>query len=200
MTYDDPDNSEREKSPPWLGRIQACARHWERSLLVLLAVAVVAMAGSLLWPQSHGVIQLKPYAQALPQTETGSEAQQAALSAEEADTTEAPIDDDELDKANMDSGDSAVIDRKALSAKTGKSHRSRGGHAHPKKSDHPPITNLNTAKLQQLQLLPGIGPKMAERIVEYRKTNGGFKSVEQIMDVKGIGPKKFEKMKAFLKV
>ena len=62
------------------------------------------------------------------------------------------------------------------------------------------MTNLNTAKLLQLQLLPGIGPKMAERVIQYRQAHGGFQSVEQIMDVKGIGPKKFEKMKPFLKV
>jgi competence protein ComEA len=41
---------------------------------------------------------------------------------------------------------------------------------------------------------------MAQRIIEYRKANGGFKTIEQVMDVKGIGPKKFEKIKAYLRV
>ena len=70
----------------------------------------------------------------------------------------------------------------------------------PKKPKKQPILNLNTANLQQFQLLPGIGPKMAERIIEYRKVKGPFQSTEQIMDVKGIGSKKFEKLKPFIKL
>lgn len=69
-----------------------------------------------------------------------------------------------------------------------------------KKPAHPPITSLNRANPEQLQLLPGVGPKMAERIIEYRKTHAGFKSLEEVMEVKGIGTKKFEKMKPYLKL
>jgi competence protein ComEA len=54
--------------------------------------------------------------------------------------------------------------------------------------------------LQQLQLLPGIGPKMAERVLQYRKEHGVFRSPEEIMEVKGIGPKKFEKLRPYLRV
>ena len=52
------------------------------------------------------------------------------------------------------------------------------------------IVNINTAGLEELQKLNGIGPKMAERIIEYRQTNGNFKTVEEIQKVRGIGPKK----------
>ncbi len=47
--------------------------------------------------------------------------------------------------------------------------------------------NINTASKDELQALPGIGEVMAERIVEYREQNGGFRSVEEIVSVKGIG-------------
>ena len=64
----------------------------------------------------------------------------------------------------------------------------------------PPATpkstiNLNTATIDQLASLPGVGPKTAERILEYRTKNGGFKKIEELMNVKGIGEKSFLKIK-----
>lgn len=55
--------------------------------------------------------------------------------------------------------------------------------------------NLNTATLDQLTTLPGVGPKTAERILEYRTKSGGFKKIEELMNVKGIGEKSFLKIK-----
>jgi competence protein ComEA len=60
--------------------------------------------------------------------------------------------------------------------------------------------NLNTATQAQLENLPGIGPRVAERIVEYRQKNGGFKKVEELMNVKGVGEKSFLKLKALVMV
>ena len=55
--------------------------------------------------------------------------------------------------------------------------------------------NINTAAVDELQTLPGIGKAYAERIVEYRQKNGPFKKVEDLMNVKGIGEKSFERLK-----
>lgn len=55
--------------------------------------------------------------------------------------------------------------------------------------------NLNTAGEKELQELPGIGPAMSARIIEYRETNGAFQSIEDVKKVRGIGNAKFEKMK-----
>ena len=60
--------------------------------------------------------------------------------------------------------------------------------------------NLNTASAAQLEELPGIGAKMALRIVEYRQKSGGFKKIEDLMNVKGIGEKAFLKLKPHLTV
>ncbi len=60
--------------------------------------------------------------------------------------------------------------------------------------------DLNTSTGKELQQLPGIGKGLAKRIVEYRTTNGPFKSVEELMKVKGIGKKTFAKMKERLTI
>ena len=57
------------------------------------------------------------------------------------------------------------------------------------------IVRLNTATIEQLDTLSGIGPAMAERIIDYREKNGGFKNVEELKLVSGIGDKLFEKIK-----
>jgi competence protein ComEA len=62
------------------------------------------------------------------------------------------------------------------------------------------ITNINTATQAQLEALPGVGAKAAERILEYRQKNGNFKKIEDLMNVKGFGEKSFLKLKPLLTV
>ncbi len=60
--------------------------------------------------------------------------------------------------------------------------------------------NLNTATSEELQLVPGIGPVTAEKILQMRKSYGAFKSVDDLRAVRGIGPKRLEKMRKYLTV
>ncbi len=57
------------------------------------------------------------------------------------------------------------------------------------------LININTATLEELDTLPGIGPALASRIIAYRQLYGGFKAVQDIMNVDGIGPAIFSKIK-----
>ena len=60
--------------------------------------------------------------------------------------------------------------------------------------------NLNTATVADLERLPGIGPKVAARIVDYRTKKGPFKKTEELMNVQGIGEKSFLKLRSQLTV
>lgn len=60
--------------------------------------------------------------------------------------------------------------------------------------------NINHAGVGELDTIPGIGPAIAQRIVDYREQNGLFSSPEEIQNVSGIGPKTYEKMASFITV
>ena len=59
----------------------------------------------------------------------------------------------------------------------------------------PTLIDLNTATARELELLPSIGPTMAERIIAYRETNGPFASIDDVENVPGIGPKTLESIR-----
>jgi competence protein ComEA len=58
--------------------------------------------------------------------------------------------------------------------------------------------NINDATVEQLSLLPRVGPSVAQRIIDFRKEIGGFKSVEDLMLVRGIGEKTFERLAPYV--
>jgi competence protein ComEA len=60
--------------------------------------------------------------------------------------------------------------------------------------------NINAAGLTELQTLPGIGPSLAKRIIDYRNNSGSFRQIEDITNVSGIGAKRFEQLKDYISV
>ncbi|MGE5417174.1 MAG: helix-hairpin-helix domain-containing protein [Acidobacteriota bacterium] len=63
------------------------------------------------------------------------------------------------------------------------------------------IVNLNTATVGEIdQKLPGIGPTLAQRIIDYRQQSGGFKKIEDLKEVPGIGDRRFEQLKSQIRV
>lgn len=60
--------------------------------------------------------------------------------------------------------------------------------------------NINSAGLNELQSLPRVGPKLAQRILDYRKEHGPFKRTEDLLKVKGIGEKMFRSFKDLVTV
>jgi len=58
--------------------------------------------------------------------------------------------------------------------------------------------NINTATAEQLQLLPGVGPALAGRIIAFREANGPFKTADELTAVQGIGDKSIEKLRPYV--
>lgn len=66
--------------------------------------------------------------------------------------------------------------------------------------DEPLLVNINTASIEELDQLPGIGPALAQRIIDYREAYGGFIAPEELMEVKGIGKTVYERLAPYVTV
>jgi competence protein ComEA len=95
----------------------------------------------------------------------------------------------------------AVTGKGKSAGKQGSSSRQSGsGRSNKLTSLEQEQIDLNSATSAELQRIPGIGPSLAERLIAYRQQNGGFHSIDDLLQVSGIGQKKYEKMKGFVKI
>ncbi len=76
----------------------------------------------------------------------------------------------------------------------GSAPASSGGGGETEEGDSP-MVSINQAGAEELDTLPGIGPALAQAILEYREENGGFSTLEELMEVPGIGEKVFSKLR-----
>lgn len=79
-------------------------------------------------------------------------------------------------------------------------HRGRSGGGGRHKLQTGQTLDINTASVEELMQLPGVGPGLARRIVEYRQQNGPFETVDDLQNVSGIGPSKFERLTPFVRL
>ena len=82
---------------------------------------------------------------------------------------------------------------------SGRHHRHSHSGSHHKLSAGQSL-DVNTANAQELVQLPGVGPSLAQRIVDYRQQNGPFQTVDDLQNVPGIGPSKFERLAPFVRL
>ena len=93
-----------------------------------------------------------------------------------------------------DAKDDANIDNSSTNINTGKTNSNN------ESAFKISTVNINTATQTELETLPGIGPSLALNIINYRKENGKFSSIEDIKNVSGIGEAKYENIKKYIKV
>lgn len=79
-------------------------------------------------------------------------------------------------------------------------HHRSSGRSGASKLQPGQTVDVNTASESELERLPGVGPSLARRIIEYREANGPFATPDDLQNVSGIGPSKFAKMEAFVRV
>ena len=155
-----------------------------RSLLIKLAMLAVTL-GSLVWIGS-----VTPIRQVTPQRiePAGAAPISTALRPEANVSSAAPSADSPSVTPEVSSRLEYVPTEVSQSSPS-----SRGSHA--TNTDSSRRVDLNHATASDLEALPGIGPKLAQRVIEHRRSHGLFTKVEDLRQVKGIGHKKFDRLR-----
>lgn len=171
-----------------LNPIRERLNQWPQALWGALLIALVLNLAYLLWPQPPETLVIRPHPETLA---SHKDISLPVLVAAPDSSAEKPA---------------YLLLERELSASSGRpkfkaTRLAQGGNARPEKKPLPrsPV-NLNTATLEQLQSLPGVGEKTANRIMAFRRKIGQFSAVEQLLEVSGIGPKKLGQMAPYCRV
>lgn len=160
-----------------LKKERAAVRRKNIELILSVALVLVIMGGG-------GIL--------FARAKSGGQGSEQAVSQEEIEALRAEIDNlnKKIDEVNnsLNMAKSAVSETQAVQAQAS-SGATIGG-----------LVNINTAGVSELDSLPGIGPAYAQRIIDYRSAQGGFKSTADLQNVKGIGPKTYEKLKELVTI
>lgn len=193
----------------------------EKKLAIALVVICIFALGALLWNQTDLPLQQQPLPTYQPQQQVKSEEKKVpqkatidvkgavnkpgiyhlpapvrlyqALEAAGGVTDQANVQQMNMAKEIVD-GSMIYIPKKGEQIPTEASPLQADGEKGNGK------INLNTATLQELESLPGLGPTKAQAIIQYRGEHGGFQSVEQLLEVSGIGERTLERIKEQLYV
>jgi competence ComEA-like helix-hairpin-helix protein len=165
----------------------------------LLAAVTVTLAGPPLWhlwqaqPAASPVWRIQPMSE--PLLSSAAETEASMTEAEASTSTTLDEQDNDIPAHHKK--------KKPKKKRTKKPKKPKKPKAPHVKKEPPTLKgplDLNTAPLAQLELLPGVGPVMAQRMVDYRKAHGGFKTVDDLDEVSGIGKKTLEKLRPWVRV
>ena len=104
-----------------------------------------------------------------------------------------PLQGENVENSNINSTDSYMTKSSGLNTENSSVNASADSSSSVQKKQQK--ININKATQEELETLSGIGPSIANKIVQYRKENGSFKSVEDVKNVSGIGDNKFNEIK-----
>ena len=95
---------------------------------------------------------------------------------------------------------SAGVQQSETAPQSGNSTGNVSSGSAVRETENGSVVNINLAGLTELQLLPGVGPSTAQKILDYREQNGKFQRIEDIKNISGIGDKTFENLKDFIEI
>ncbi|MCY3554746.1 MAG: ComEA family DNA-binding protein [Gemmatimonadetes bacterium] len=166
----------------------------EIQAVIFVAVSMLAGAAILLVKQyDSGFLPDLDPVQAHGRLNAGIETESATATADDSNAR--------LPSTGSDAGHSTIgADSGHPAASQDSGHQNAGISTKSASSTGNLLVPVNTAPAFELQKLPGIGPKLAEAIIEYRTRSGPFEAVEQLLEVKGIGPAKLGRIRPLVEL